>query len=92
MNGPISTSKNAVELLNSTLWVNLLRCVLSLNAMLTNALLLFLFARFRSLRKFQCNWLITLSALVEIVIGKKDARFLKGWRFTEKQKGINLQT
>jgi hypothetical protein len=64
-----ATSPSLLELLDSSIWMNALRLVISANTMGTNAFLLLLFARHAKLRKRLCNQLILLNAIMDFVSG-----------------------
>nr|CAD2178993.1 unnamed protein product [Meloidogyne enterolobii] len=64
-----SYQKNILEQLDSSLFINLIRYGIAANAIGTNAFILYLFIRFRSLRSTQCNLFIAANAAVELIIG-----------------------
>ncbi|KAL7074993.1 hypothetical protein ACQ4LE_005704 [Meloidogyne hapla] len=61
--------KSLLEELDSSLFINLIRYGIAANAIGTNAFILYLFIRFRSLRSTQCNLFIAANAAVELIIG-----------------------
>ncbi|KAF7623392.1 G_PROTEIN_RECEP_F1_2 domain-containing protein [Meloidogyne graminicola] len=63
------TNTSTLQQLDSSLAMNLLRYLISLNVIITNGFLIFLFLRHRSLRNTQCNLLIGANAAIELIIG-----------------------
>lgn len=72
MNGTTRTP-DLLEVLDANIWMNVLRLLIALNTMGTNAFLLGLFIRYKQLRNSQCNRLILLTAIMDLITGSGPA-------------------